>query len=163
MQRAMRDPQTVTPTPAALLRDFVSYLRGPALLGGEGWQIPHAWRRWGAITALQVAGLALLLPLLHLWQKAFNLPAPNAFDAIPATWLPLIVVLLAPLLEELLFRGWQTGRPRALVLLIGAMLFMAAAVTARPENMGLIGPVLLAVLAATALGWALLRKRGPSG
>jgi membrane protease YdiL (CAAX protease family) len=147
------------PSAASTLRDFAAYLRAPALLDPEGLRGAGSARRWAVLLALQIAGLALLLPLLHLWQKAFSLPAPDAFNQIPPAWLPWIVVGIAPLLEELLFRGWQSGRPRALVLLVGVAFFSAALLAVRPENIAVTGSALLAIALVTGLGWYLLRRR----
>jgi hypothetical protein len=152
-----------TPGLTAILREFLAFLKRPQLLGSPGWRGPGNGRRWGVLLALQVAGLALLLPLMHLWQKAFDLPAPDAFNQIPQAWLPVIVVGIAPVLEEVLFRGWQSGRPRAFVLLIGAIVLGALLVTVRPENIALTGSGLLAGALATAAGWFVLRRRAAMG
>lgn len=149
------------PGAAAILREFLTFLKRPALLGSPGWRAPGNGRRWGVVLALQLAGLLLLLPLMHLWQKTFALPAPDAFNQIPQVWLPVIVVAIAPVLEEVLFRGWQSGRPRAFVLLIGAVLLGGVGATLRPENAALTGGVLLGIIATSGAGWFMLRKRAP--
>lgn len=156
----MNSDAPIKPGVGAILREFLAFLKHPVLLGAPGWRVAGNGRRWAVILGLQVAGLALLLPLMHLWQKVFALPAPDAFNQIPREWLPVIVVGVAPLLEELLFRGWQSGRPRAFVLLFGTFLLGAVLVTIRPENLTLTGSALLVLALATGLGWFLVRKRG---
>lgn len=151
------------PGAAAILHEFLAFLRRPQVLIPSGLRAPGAGRRWLVVVALQVVGLALLLPLLQLWQKSFSLPAPDAFGGIPAVWLPVIVVGAAPLLEELLFRGWQSGRPRALWLLVCALVTAGALLTAMHGGAPLAAAiaVLLALLAAP-IGWFGLRRKPTS-
>jgi hypothetical protein len=74
-----------------------------------------------------------------------------------STIVPL-VTLAAPVIEECLFRGWLSGRPRALWLIAAAIVFGTAIVGLRPE-----GPLLLTLvggaLVALPVGWFVLRKR----
>ena len=153
----------LTTAPRGVLADFRAFLRRPAVLAPAGLRAPGALPHWAVITGLQIAGLLLLLPLLHFWQATFKLPSPDAFGQVSPELLPWIVVVIAPLLEELLFRGWQSGRPRALWLLGGSVLLGAVLVTVRPENIGVTGTAALTVAGLTGLGWFLLRKRGVIG
>ncbi|WP_298194412.1 CPBP family glutamic-type intramembrane protease [Novosphingobium sp.] len=105
--------------------------------------------------------LLVLLPLLGLWQKALALPSPEAFDQVSKVMLVPFVVVVAPVAEELAFRGWLTGRVRALWLVLCG--FVTAGFLAMVNfhvyevqaslavlGMGLIAPA----------GWWWLRRRG---
>jgi membrane protease YdiL (CAAX protease family) len=103
----------------ALIEEFTAWLARPRLLEPSGLRAPGAWRVWRTLLALHLVVLLLvLLPLLGLWQKAMGLPSPEAFDKVSKAMLVPFVVLLAPVAEELAFRGWLTGRVRA-VWLVG--------------------------------------------
>jgi membrane protease YdiL (CAAX protease family) len=149
------------PTFRTALGQFAAFLRRPQVLTPLGWRAPGSFRLWLWLTGTLVVVLMLvLLPFLRVWQQAFDLPAPDAFGKMPQTWLVPTVVLLAPILEELLFRGWQTGRAAALWLL-GCAGFGVAVLTL------MVGPgralmalgLLVATLIAAALGWWKLRRR----
>lgn len=155
----------VTETTASLtlrtvLREFLDFLRRPAILEPQGWRDGGA-KRWAVLTALLVIGLiGLLLPLLGAWQKAFDLPSPDAFGKMDKAWLVPIVVLIAPPIEELLFRGWQRGSASALWLLGCALVAIAAMLFATdPAQALVVAGVFLGLLVAAPTGWFLLRKR----
>jgi len=149
----------------AILREFAAFLLRPCLLAPSGLRAPGAWRHLGIMVALHVAVLiGLLGPLIGFWQASFALPSPDAFGKVPPGLLAPIAVLAAPLLEEIAFRGWLTGRARALWPLAcalggGGLLYAG--------TQGL-GPLAvaggMAALAIAALaGWLALRKRGAPG
>jgi membrane protease YdiL (CAAX protease family) len=143
--------------PAAWL-DFASFLRAPRLAGPVG--LRAGWKTMLAMLGLNLFGLAVLLLVLPLWQRLTGIEGPSAFDGIPIEYLLPAVVLAAPIVEESLFRGWLSGRPRALWLLgccLGAIALLALLQT---ETAGL---ALLGVLVAAIVGWVLLRKRAAPG
>lgn len=157
----MTDPAPL-PTARAVLREFGAFLRRPALLEPQGLRQAAARRTWGWLTALLIGGLLLvLLPVLGAWQKAFGLPSPDAFGAVSKAMLVPIVVLIAPVLEELLFRGWQTGRAAALWLLGCALAAIGVlmSVATDPARALTAAALLLALVVAAPLGWWLLRSR----
>jgi membrane protease YdiL (CAAX protease family) len=146
----------------ALIEEFTAWLARPRLLEPSGLRAPGAWRVWRTMLALHLAVLLLvLLPLLGLWQKAMGLPSPEAFDKVSKAMLVPFVVLLAPVAEELAFRGWLTGRVRA-VWLVGCG-FAAAGFLAMvrfhvyevPASFAVLGMGLVA-----PAGWWWLRGRG---
>jgi len=144
------------------LRAFVAFLRRPQVLVPSGLGAPGAHRALAAMVALHIGVLlVVMLPLVYFWQSSFDLPMPDAFGKVPQEWLLPITVLAAPLLEEMLFRGWQTGRVRALWLLACAVAF---GVLLAASTMGLsplaTGIALLVLILAAPLGWFPLRKRG---
>lgn len=154
-------PELLAPGPRAMLRDLADFLARPRILAPSGLRSARAWQRWAWLTALLVAGLiGVALPFITLWQSAFSLPSADAFGKFPRAWLVPTVVVIAPLIEELLFRGWQSGSARALWLLGCAIAAMAALLTlTAPDQALILAGLFLALLIAAPLGWWLLRRR----
>ncbi|MCB5425666.1 CPBP family intramembrane metalloprotease [Altererythrobacter sp. CC-YST694] len=150
------------PPPVTMLREFAGWLRRPHRLDPTGLRAPGAVRRLAVLTALMVAGLLLvLLPVLGMWQSLFGLPAPDAFGKLEPQLMIPIVLLIAPVLEEMLFRGWLTGRVRALWLLACALAFSALLYGSTQGLSPLaVGASFVALLVAAPLGWFLLRRKG---
>lgn len=142
----------------SVLVDFVAYLGHPRLIAAM--PLRGNWSRWAVTVAVYLLGLIGLSPLLALWSHALHLPTPDAFRGFAWPVLALSVVLAAPLGEEVLFRGWLTGRPRALWLLamalIVATLLVAVSVHWHDQaaSLGVIATALAALV-----GWLVLRKR----
>lgn len=141
------------------LNDLVAFLRNPRPMQAEGLNADGAIARWMVLAVVQIAGLGLVvMPLILLWQKAFALPSPNAFDGMSPLALWGGAVLLAPVLEELFFRGWMSGRPAALwlmgVLIAGLVLFAALG----RGNALAAGAIVLVTLIAAGVAW--WRTRG---
>ncbi len=158
----MTDQTAPSPAPTILtiLREFGLFLRRPAILDPQGWGHGGA-KRWAVLTVVLIAGLmAVLLPFLGAWQKAWGLPSPTAFDAFPRAWLIPVTVIVAPVAEELLFRGWQRGSAAALWLL-GCALVGAAVLTRMTDPAQALPAASALVLAAAAMpiGWLMLRRR----
>ncbi|HQS71001.1 MAG: hypothetical protein B7Y36_04205 [Novosphingobium sp. 28-62-57] len=114
----------------AALTEFAIFLRNPRPMSASGLNADGAVARWLVLSVLQIVVLGLVvMPLILAWQKAFGLPSPNAFDGLSPLALWGGAVLLAPVLEELFFRGWMSGRPAALwltlVVIAGLGLFAA--------------------------------------
>jgi membrane protease YdiL (CAAX protease family) len=144
----------------SVLTDFADFLRRPRVMVPSGMGTPEAQREWATMLALHLVGVLLVvLPLIKGWQALFGLPSPDAFGKIPPMLLVPVVVLAAPLAEEIVFRGWQTGRPRALWLALSAALGIAAIVTAEQAGSDLgVVITLFAALLIVAGGWFALRK-----
>lgn len=154
--------QPVPESARATLREFADFVRRPRAIAPSGLRAPGAFRRWGVLTGVMIAVMVgLMLPLLHLWQTAFALPTPDVFGQLPTNVLIPVVILVAPVLEELLFRGWLSGRVRALWLLACALAFggllygSVAGLSPLAAGASLLGLVL-----AAPIGWFVLRKRG---
>ena len=105
--------------------------------------------------------LAGAFGLLWLAQQGGVLPAPDIpADSLAAS--PLAFVVIAPLLEELVFRSWLTGRRSALRFAVygfAAMGLMLAGVTVFEAHAG---PLALAGVATAFAGlvhWGLTRRR----
>jgi membrane protease YdiL (CAAX protease family) len=140
------------------LADFRNFLRAPHLAVPAPLHL--GWRRWTIMVATYLAGLVIIGTGLTVWQRTQHLPAPEAFNGFSAPVLAAIVVLIAPLGEETLFRGWLTGRPRALWLVLMAMLaaLLLRAVAAHWHEVAVsIGMVVVAL--AAPVGWFVLRRR----
>lgn len=148
------------PTFLTAIREFAAFLRQPRLLATGGLTAPGNARIWLYLTLLSIAVLlGLILPFIHLWQSLFDLPDPQAFDRVSKVWLVPIVVVIAPLLEELLFRGWQNGTRSALWLLGCALVaFGAFAMATFPgRELAALGVIIAAVVTAL-VGWLRLRR-----
>lgn len=158
---------TPVTSPAALpaARDipleFFRFLKRPELIGNQSWRTVGNFRRWVIILALQVVGLFILLPLLSQWQELFDLPAPTAFEDIDPKLLPWLVILIAPVVEEIVFRGWQSGRPRALWLMACATVgtVATAAVVMGSASQIAVALIFLGSLLAALIGWIVLRRK----
>jgi len=149
----------------ALLRDFATYLARPRLITPSGLGAPGAWRAVQVLLGFHLVVLLVVLsPLLGLWQSAMDLPAPEAFGAVSKVWLVPLVVVIAPLGEEIVFRGWLTGRVRVLWLLgcalvAGVLLALVNYHVAEvPASFGVLAMGLIA-----PGGWWWLRRRGVPG
>jgi membrane protease YdiL (CAAX protease family) len=150
----------IRPTFRTVLADFIAFLRRPQLLAPAGLRAPGSLRVWVYLTLLTIGVLlGLILPLLHFWQSVFHLSDPVAFEGVSKQWLVPIVVLIAPPLEELLFRGWQSGTRGALWLLgCGLAGLIALSLATRPGNELLALALILAALIAALVGWLMLRR-----
>ncbi len=147
----------------ATWREFASFLRRPALGQPAGLRNQSNWMTLGAILGLNLSGLAVLLVLLSGWQALTGIEGPQAFEDFPPQYLFPVAVFAAPLLEETAFRGWLSGRPRALWLLgcLVAAMLAGMLLTSKPQE--LLGGVLAIGLLAAPFGWLVLRKRQAPG
>ncbi len=146
----------------ALIADFAAWLARPRMLTSSGLRAPEARPFMLRMLALHLGMLLLvLLPLLGLWQKVMELPSPEAFDQVSKAMLVPFVVLVAPVAEELAFRGWLTGRVRAVWLVFCG--FLAAGFLAMVNLHVYEAPASFGVLAmglVAPAGWWWLRGRG---
>ncbi|MEO0030968.1 MAG: hypothetical protein RIS94_726 [Pseudomonadota bacterium] len=143
------------------LREFAAYLAHPVPRQPAGLADPASRRVWSAMLVLHLGVLLLALaPLLKLWQAAMGLPSPDAFGKVPPALLLPLVTVIAPVGEEVAFRGWLTGRPRAIWLLlcgIIAALLLTLVSNHVAETAASLGFVATAVAALG--GWIALRHR----
>ena len=145
-----------------LFREFAGWLARPRLLSPTGLRAPGAWGTLRAMLALHLSVLlGVLLPLLGFWQHAMGLPSPEAFESVSKAMLVPFVVLLAPMAEELAFRGWLTGRVRALwlvgcgIVTAGFLAMVSFHMAEVPASFAVLGMGLVA-----PAGWWWLRRRG---
>ena len=137
------------------LADFRAYLAFPRLTA----QVPMR-QGWAIMVGLYLAGLVVIGAFLALWHRAFHLPSAEAFHGFSPALLAPIVIIGAPLAEEVVFRGWLTGRPRALWLLAMALVGggLLVAVTQHWHDQVASLGVIATALAALA-GWLVWRRR----
>jgi membrane protease YdiL (CAAX protease family) len=148
------------PTLRATLRELAVFLKRPRVLEPWGLFRREAWGPLAILMLVHVGGLMLvILPLIMLWQSRFMLPMPDAFGKLPGGWLLPITMAIAPLLEEIIFRGWQTGRPRALWLLVCFAAFVGLVPMAKLLAPLVLAGLLLALVIAAVAGWLWLRRR----
>jgi membrane protease YdiL (CAAX protease family) len=128
---------------------------------------PLAWRQGGAralVTAGAVhLGLALLVMVpLWLWGRDSGLlPSPIQQEAAVAEGL-FSFVIVAPLTEELLFRGWLTGRRAGLRFAaygLAALALMLGGVLAGAEWARWLSLAGAAIAFAGLIHWGLTRQR----
>lgn len=148
-----------TPPISSTWREFTRFLRSPRLIFPSGLLAPGVPGVLTAMVMFEVTGISLLAPLLALWQKLTGLSGPDAFEQFPRQYLVLTVVLVAPVLEELVFRGWLTGRVRALWLMACAMLGGLGLWLSYGQPTLFTG-ILFAALLIGLGGWLAFRKRG---
>lgn len=149
----------VRPTlPAA--RALFEFLRHPRWSRPLGLASAESWALWRGATGLYIAGLIVLIPLLGLWQRGLGLPSADAFGKVPPALLLPMVTLLAPVAEECVFRGWLSGRPRALALMAGLLVAGAALWSMRDGAPHPLGWAIVAVAIPGAGGlWLAWRSR----
>ncbi|WP_420384515.1 type II CAAX prenyl endopeptidase Rce1 family protein [Novosphingobium sp.] len=141
-----------------VLADFRAWLAMPRLITPT--PLRTGWRTWGVMLGLYLCGLVVIGAVLAVWQRTMHVPAPEAFRGFSGPVLAVAVVLAAPIGEESLFRGWLTGRPRALWLLAMAIiagLMLIAVQRHWHDTAASLGFV--ATLIAALVGWLVLRRR----
>ncbi len=137
--------------------DLILFLRAPKL-EDSGWQAerkPTDLIWLFLVNCMIVATIAAILVPVML---AFGISMSNSMSDLfqrPVWQLLLIVVVVGPIFEELMFRSWLSGSPRLLIPFSGLFLWMA--LTYSYEQLGLAGPasmgtaVLLALIASAVL------------
>ncbi|WP_066527287.1 type II CAAX prenyl endopeptidase Rce1 family protein [Erythrobacter sp. CCH5-A1] len=133
-----------------------SYAARPVASPGERARVLLAA---GAVHLVLLA--AVVGPLWLASRSAGVLPAPDA-EAGSLAASPVAFLLIAPLLEELVFRGWLTGRVAALRFAacgFAAMALMLAGVALLPEHGRMLAWAGAAVALAGLLHWGLTRER----
>lgn len=144
----------------ATLVELFTFLRRPVPMEASGLNADGALPRWLVLATFQILVLGLVvMPLMLAWQKAFDLPSPDAFEGLGPLALWGGAVLLGPVLEELFFRGWMSGTRRVLALMgvVVAGLALFVALGRGKPLMG--GVILLATVLAAAIVWWRLRRR----
>lgn len=113
----------------------------------------------GAVHLVLLA--AVVGPLWLASRSAGVLPAPDA-EARSLATSPLAFLVIAPLLEELVFRGWLTGRVAALRFAacgFAAMALMLAGVALEPDHGRALAWAGAGVALAGLVHWSLTRER----
>ena len=116
IDRTFGDLEAVPPRPTLLGEwgRFGGFLKRPHLPDARG-QEPGKLRAVGRMLALDMIVMAVLLTLIGV-ASAFGFELPdNVNNELGLTLGAIVlVVAVAPVLEELIFRSWLTGRPAVL-------------------------------------------------
>jgi membrane protease YdiL (CAAX protease family) len=144
-------------------RHFASFLREP--------ELPAATTRFSdglrATLRMLVLDLAIMIVLLSIVLVAilagFELPS-NALDDLEMT-IPVVlgIVIAAPVVEEIVFRSWLSGKPgQILAIVIGlAAIIALVAIGPSTSSPALVVAILAGSLVAAVVGLVALRKRAP--
>ena len=121
------------------------------------------WRAEGrpflALLGLNLGVLFLILPLLIAWTRALGIEPPRMMHDIPEAMVLLLAVAILPPLEELAFRGWMTGRPRALFPLGVAILAALVLVRLQGAGPGWLAPAITLGAGGVAAAGAVALRR----
>lgn len=127
--------------------------------------LASARERAAAVLAAALVHLVLFaLVVAPLWlagRSAGVLPAPD-IDPDSLATSPLAFLVIAPLLEELVFRSWLTGRVAALRFAacgFAAMALMLAGVSLVPDHARMLAWAGAGVALAGLVQWSLTRER----
>ena len=144
----------------AILAEALAFMVWPHARRPESLPLRKQQAALLALLMLNLGVLFLLLPLLILWTQAMGIELPRMMRDIPPLMVVVMAVLVLPPLEEIVFRGWMTGRPRALALLAGAVAIGLGLVAVHAARLAFLAPgiAIAGVVAALAAAWA-LRKR----
>jgi membrane protease YdiL (CAAX protease family) len=151
-------------------QDFFTFLRRPTLSDRAAGVSAAGF---GAIARLFPLDLLLMVVLIGglgaLTLFGFELPEHALEQLELGAPILLFILVGAPVGEEILFRGWLSGRPGhvlALVSLVAGGALAYSAVQALPEPTGglaALGLIVLAAALATGLLWGLRRRGAWSG
>lgn len=133
----------------ATWRDFGRFVRRPQLPDFAAGPGGASLRRLLAILALDMA-IMIPLILLALGAEALGVEFPdNALDDLAFNTQEILLIVFAiPLFEELLFRGWLSGRPGHLLayaVCIAAAIVLAVGASAGAAIKGLVIGVAIAL------------------
>lgn len=144
----------------AIVSEALTFFKSPRPIRPSGGSLSAQRQPLLALLVLNLGILFLLLPLLVLWTRTLGIEPPRMMHDIPELMVLVMAVAILPPLEELVFRGWMTGRPAALVLLGGALaigLIMGLTHTAQVPF--LVPTLVIAGLVVTLTAVWLLRQR----
>jgi len=141
-------------------RAFGAFLSHPVLPQHVTGIRPAAVAGTLKLFALDLILMAFLLGLVGLATAAgFKLPQ-NAIDTLKlGPMILVLIVLVAPLGEELVFRSWLSGRPGHVTAAIALLVGVAIPVISGPQGhpILLLGSLGMAAVVAVALVWWLRR------
>jgi len=144
-------------------RDFAAFLRRPVLPERVTGIRPAALGDTLRLFALDLGLMAILLAIVGLFLLLGLKPPENAIGKLHLgpMWLAIIVVA-APLAEELVFRSWLSGRPGHVMAVIALLVGVAIPVISGPQGHPVLLLGSLAIAVVVALGLAFwLRKHPP--
>lgn len=146
----------------AVWRDFAAFLRHPVLPGRVTGIHVAALASTLKLFLLDLALMAILLALVGLASLLGFKPPDNAIDKLQLgpLWLTIIIVA-APLAEELVFRCWLSGRPGHIAAIAALLAGVAIPIISGPQGhpVLVLGSICIAV--TVAFGLALWLRRHP--
>jgi membrane protease YdiL (CAAX protease family) len=152
--------EVTSPQSPGVWRQFGGFVRRPHLPGRVTGIRLAALPQLGRLFALDLLLMAVLIGIAA-GASALGLDMPeHLLDQLELTApLLLFILVLAPLGEELIFRGWLSGRPGQVAAFISLLAAAVGLTAARMLGQPWVGVALFAVgvLAAPYLLW---RKRG---
>ncbi len=137
---------------------FTQYLGRPQLIASSGLRAGGAGAVFWSMAMLHLLVMLSLVPVLSAWQSYSGVGGASAFAKIPQNILLLLTVAFAPVLEEVIFRGWLTGKPRALWLLGAGVVSLVPLLFAAQHPLET-SAMLLAAWLIMLVGWFKLRRR----
>jgi membrane protease YdiL (CAAX protease family) len=143
-------------------REFAAFLRRPVLpqhVTGVGLGALGASLR---LFALDLLLMGLLIAIAALATAlGFHLPE-NAIDSLDLgpLWLTIIIVV-APLMEELAFRSWLSGRPGHVTAMIALAVGVALPIVSGPQGHPILLLGAIAIAVAVAIGLLFWLRRHP--
>ena len=153
-------PRTTRADALAIIAEAAAFFLRPRLLQPRS----HSWqgqlRPLLALLGMNLGVLFLLLPLLIGWTHLMGIEPPRMMRDVPEAAVLVLAVLVLPPLEEIVFRGWMSGRPAALwVLGVGIALVVLLTLVHR-MGLDFITPTLAltGLLAAVAGAWFFWRE-----
>jgi len=146
----------------AVWREFAAFLRRPVLPEHLTGIRPAALGATLKLFALDLALMAILLAIVGLASLLGFKPPENAIDKLHLgpLWLAIIVVI-APLAEELVFRSWLSGRPGHIMAVIALLVGVAIPVISGPQGHPVLMLGSLAIAVVVALGLVFWLRRHP--
>jgi membrane protease YdiL (CAAX protease family) len=141
-------------------RSFGAFLRRPSLPDRAELSLAKSVRWVVPLFALDMLLMAVVLGGFGIATAlGFELPAHVLDDMTLTPGLLLLMIFVLPVGEEIIFRGWVSGRPGHIagsILVVPVVFAVLAAVASRNPAVGAVA----AVFAALAIGavWALRKK-----
>lgn len=116
------------------------------------------------LLAIDIAAMILLITMaMVIIAIGFELPESDLAGLDFGMGVVLALVLAAPLGEEIIFRGWLSGRPAHIGAVFALLAGLALALIAASAERGLLAAAALGggLLLSLILGWNLRRREAP--
>lgn len=153
--------RSALPVPARWA-DFARFLRRPVLPRRADLSVGASARALPALFALDILLMAAVLGAIGLAVLlGFGLPQHMLGEMKMTPALVVFIVIGAPLGEEILFRGWLSGRPGHILAVLALLGGGGVALIGAGGTLSLVGAGLGLVLALAAL--VVLRRRDAMG
>ncbi|WP_114521465.1 CPBP family intramembrane glutamic endopeptidase [Altererythrobacter sp. ZODW24] len=161
------EPSKVTPNSPASLepsaipaewRRFGAFLRSPALPEKAAPFSLSSLRAVVVIFGLDLAAMSVIIgTAILIFSFGYELPSNKLAELELGLPIILLIVVGAPLFEEIGFRGWLAGRPAHVwpLIIIGAAAFGLPLLVGQGRPLIVGGGLIIALIAAIILAWRL--------